>query len=129
MPAAGRSERALVLVADDEEVVRRVAKVGLEHFGHEVICARDGQEALEIFRARADEIDVVVLDATMPRLDGDGAMRKIVELRPDAKIILSSGYKEASRTPPPGTPRPAAFLGKPYTAENLEHLVREVLRG
>jgi len=80
-----------ILVADDESSVRRVVRRMLERYGFTVVTCADGHEAVAIFRERPDEILLVILDVTMPNMDGGKAFREIRRIRPDAKVILSSG--------------------------------------
>jgi PAS domain S-box-containing protein len=116
-----------VLVVDDEEMVRSVARQALERAGFNVLTAADGNEGIELFRQRADEIKIVLLDLTMPRLGGDEAFRVLRGIRDDVKVLLSSGYDEdevASRFEEPG---PEGCIQKPYRPEALVSRVREIL--
>ena len=113
-----------VLVVDDEESVRRVAGRMLAALGFEVITARDGVEGLNAFRAAGETICAVLLDLTMPRLDGEETFRELRQLRPDARVILMSGFSEqeaGARFVGKGL---AGFLQKPFTPDELrEQLV------
>ncbi len=109
-----------VLLVDDEDDVRAITQSMLECFGLEVLTATDGIEAIEIFRERAHDIDLVLLDLTMPRLGGEETYRELRAIRPDVSIILTSGYSEqdlgerfADR---PGT----NFVQKPYCFATLK---------
>ncbi len=117
----------LVLVVDDELMVRSLAKRVLERFGFRVMTAEDGLRALEIFRPHAAEIAVVLLDVTMPNLDGAETFREMRRLRPDVRVILSSGYDEREATRKVASEGPAGFLHKPYLPMDLIDRVREVL--
>ncbi len=114
-----------VLVVDDEEVVRKLAKESLESFGFRVLLAENGKDALEIFR-REGGIDVVVLDMVMPGLDGRETMRAMRSLRPGVKMILTSGFPggEEADLREEGW---SAFLMKPFTPLDLAAKVAEVL--
>ncbi len=83
-----------ILVADDEEPVLRVTQRILERAGYRVLLARDGEQALSIFREKMHEIDGVILDLTMPKLSGAEALREIRVLSPGARVLLASGYAE-----------------------------------
>jgi nitrogen-specific signal transduction histidine kinase len=87
-------DRARILIVDDEAMVRRVLKRELEAAGHSVVCAADGQEGVDVFRREADSIDCVLLDLSMPKLDGEEVFRELRKIRRDATVILSSGYAE-----------------------------------
>jgi CheY-like chemotaxis protein len=77
---------ALLLVIDDEEGVRSVAARMLERSGYRVITAADGRAGVDLFRDHADSIAAVLLDLTMPHLDGEQTMRAIQAIRPDALV-------------------------------------------
>jgi len=117
-----------VLVVDDEDMVRRVCRRMLEHAGWAVLDAADGPAAIGIFTARADEISCVVLDLSMPQMDGFAVLGALKAIRPDVKVILSSGY---SRTPDPETDPSAAgfagFIQKPYAVRALRDEVSRVI--
>ncbi len=115
--------KGLVLLADDEPDVRRVAAKMLKRMGFEVMLAQDGMEAVEIFRDNTDIIDMVVLDLTMPRLGGREAMLHIREMAPGISILLSSGYSDnASLTGSSG------FIQKPYTQARFREALRKVAK-
>jgi CheY-like chemotaxis protein len=116
-----------ILIVDDDEVVRRTAARLVESLGFTVAVAGDGQEALEVFRARSDEIRCVMLDLTMPRMDGEECFRELLALRPDLRIVLSSGYNEQDATQRFVGKGLAGFLQKPYQLEELSRVLRQVL--
>jgi PAS domain S-box-containing protein len=114
----------IVLVVDDEPIVRRLASWILEDAGFRVLEAGDGVEALELFRSRAAEIDVVLLDFDMPRMNGADTFDAIRSLRPDARVLLSTGYGDQpwmERFEGRGL---AGRLEKPYAASELVAAVR-----
>lgn len=117
-----------VLVVDDEHEVRDVVKDMLTERGLRVLTAEDGSCAVELFRQHADTIDVVLLDLAMPGRGGDEALREILAIRPDAKVIVSSGFVEESVSSQFGDVRPAAFLRKPFTTELLMDRISSVLQ-
>jgi two-component system, cell cycle sensor histidine kinase and response regulator CckA len=112
--------KGIVLLVDDEETVRAVGKAMLVRLGFEVLMAADGQEALEIFGARAREIACVILDLTMPRMDGAETLAALRRIRDDVPVIVSSGYDEqdvAQRFADKGM---TGFIQKPYELKGLE---------
>ena len=122
-----------VLVADDEEFVRRPAAGMLEHIGFTVRTAVDGLEAVEAVAADARghaegerAITCVILDLTMPRMDGVEAFRRIKQIRPGLPVILSSGYSEKQVSDQLGGELPAGFIQKPYTLERLTAAMRRL---
>ena len=117
----------VALLVDDEEVVLSVTSMMLEALGYEVLIARDGVEGVDTFREHADEIEFVLLDVAMPRMNGEEAYREIKAIRPDAKIILSSGYTEQDITSRFGMKKLAGFLKKPYQVDALKTMLQDVL--
>ena len=116
-----------VLVVDDEELVREVARDILEGHGFEVLTARDGQEAVERYRVEGEGIRIVLLDLTMPRMDGEQAFREIRRLNPGAKVVLMSGYsKKQARQRLEGEGL-GGFLHKPFRPAELVALLRQLL--
>jgi CheY-like chemotaxis protein len=116
-----------VLIADDEETVREVGNEMLERIGFEVLKAADGRIAVELFREHADEIVCVLLDLTMPGLDGVEAYREIRRIRSDTKVILCSGYNEPDAIQHFAGKGLAGFLQKPYQLKDLKSKLKEVL--
>jgi PAS domain S-box-containing protein len=116
-----------VLVVDDEESVRGIASQMLSTMGFQVLTANDGREAVEIFRSHSNEIDLVLLDMTMPHLDGKDTFLQMRNIQPQVKAILSSGYNEQTATSQLVGKGLGAFLQKPYRFEDLQAVVRKVL--
>ena len=109
----------LVLVVDDEELVRSTARAVLRDAGYAVVEAADGVEAMAICRRDSGQLSAVLLDMTMPRMSGEQVLARLWELRPGLPVIVSTGYGELEanrrfRGLPVG-----AFLPKPYTAGQL----------
>jgi signal transduction histidine kinase len=124
--AAGAAQAVAgkILVVDDEEVVRSVARRALQNHGYDVLCAGDGEEAVRLFREHADSIRVVLLDLAMPVLNGDEVLPLLGNGRPDLKVIVSSGYSEAEAGRRFQGTGVAGFLQKPYTARQLVDKIR-----
>ena len=116
-----------ILVADDEEFVRRTAKHALERQGYQVLLAENGREALGLLRERGAEISLVLLDLTMPVLGGGDALRAMQLARPGVKIVLSSGFNEAEAIQRFAGQPLSGFIQKPYTAAQLAEKIKTVL--
>jgi PAS domain S-box-containing protein len=114
-----------VLVVDDELVARRVAREILDQAGYTVLTAQDGQEGLELLQAHEGPVQLVVLDLTMPRLDGPATFRELRRRWPALAVVVTSGYDE--RQASPQMLRQATFLQKPYQAAALTRAVRRAL--
>jgi signal transduction histidine kinase len=117
----------LVLVADDHEDVRSVAAAMLEAAGYRVITAVDGRDALDIFVERGDEIGLVILDMTMPRMGGEEAFREIRRIRADVPVLLSSGYNEQEAISHFAGKGLAGFIQKPYRTATLLEKTKHAL--
>ncbi len=117
-----------VLVVDDEEQVRKFVKRLLEKIGFQVLLANDGQEALDIFREHAEEIQLVFLDMTMPRLSGDECFRELRRIKSDVLVILSSGYNEQDATSRFAGKGLAGFIQKPFDVDQLIQKIQEILK-
>jgi CheY-like chemotaxis protein len=119
--------KGTVLLADDEPGVREVCRAMLEEEGLTVIEAVDGQEAVDIFRERRAELHMVLLDITMPRMNGYQALVKIREIDPGARVLLSTGnVQEAEEVE---TEWGVPLLAKPYGAQELRAAISRVLGG
>ena len=127
-PLEGGTET--VLVAENEPSLERLARQVLEGLGYRVVTARDGREAVKVYEARRDEIDLVLLDVIMPRLDGPDAYREMRALAPRAApVIFMTGYSPelVRERLEAELDAGAGLLQKPYDADTLGRKVREVL--
>jgi CheY-like chemotaxis protein len=110
---------AVILVVDDEEVIRQTAKAILEDRGMRVYLAETGHEGVDTFRSLSDRISLVLLDLTMPGMNGNEVLRGIRAIRPDVPVIISSGYSELDAMRRVSAGELAGFLQKPYSAAQL----------
>jgi two-component system, cell cycle sensor histidine kinase and response regulator CckA len=117
---------ATVLVVDDEMFVQDLATSTLERYGYHVLVASNGKEAVEIFKAAANDITLVVLDMTMPVMGGEDTLVQLKKLRPGLRVIASSGYNEIEALRRFGTGI-KSFLQKPYRASELAEKVKLTL--
>lgn len=109
-----------VLVVDDEESVRKVVQKMLEILGLKVLLAADGVEAIEIFDKHREDIEIVLLDLTMPKKDGYATLKELRQISPDLKIIVASGYGEHELHEKFGNQRNIGFINKPYSMELIK---------
>ena len=118
-----------VLLVDDEDVILKVGSQILQELGYTVMTASSGKEALEIYSANRDKIDIVVLDMIMPGMGGGETYDSIKALKLDVKVLLSSGYSimgEASAILDRGC---QGFIQKPFTVKSFSEKLREILNG
>ena len=116
-----------VLVIDDEPTVRRVTRAILQRSGFDVIEAPDGVEGLAKFEQHRDTIRLILLDLTMPRMDGEETFRRLRLLDPEVRVVLMSGYNSQNVTAHFVGKGLAGFVQKPFSADDLEAQVRTVL--
>jgi len=110
----------IVLLVDDQDLARGMAAAMLNRLGFEVITAKDGTEAVDIFRERPEDIGLVLTDLTMPLLNGWETLDAVRKIRPDIPVILSSGYDEAGIMAGDHSEQPEVFLHKPYYKADLK---------
>jgi len=122
-PSAG-----VILIVDDEDVVRHAARGALEHAGYTVFEACDGQDGTDLFSRLHDRVSAVLLDLTMPRMDGRGVWEYIRRVRPDMRVVISSGFDEAETMRQFEHDQDLMFIQKPYTATALIDKIGSALR-
>jgi len=118
-----------ILFVDDEQALRTLGATMLAALGFTVLAAADGREALSVYAEHRDEISLVLMDLTMPRMDGEEAFRGLRLIDPDVRVVLSSGYVEndlAARFAGKGL---AGFVHKPYSLAELAKQMRAALEG
>jgi len=120
-------DTGLVLVVDDEELVRSLAKNVLEAAGIEVMVADGGLEAMELFSRHHQKIDAVLLDLTMPQLSGEEVFRRMRQIQPDTHVVISSGYDEQEAVSQIGGRNLAWFLKKPYLPDTLVDKIHQAM--
>ena len=126
-PAAPRSGGGTVLVVDDEEQMRAVVVKALERAGFQALQARDGREALQLFQEPVNRIDLILMDLTMPRMDGEEACRELGRRGAIVPVILSSGFNETDALKKFENLGLAGFIQKPFRLVALVELIRKVL--
>jgi two-component system, cell cycle sensor histidine kinase and response regulator CckA len=118
-----------VLLVDDEEMILALGKSMLEQLGYIVLTAGNGIEALEAFALHRADIVCVILDLTMPLLDGEQTYRELRHRDPLVRVIMSSGFNEQEVAGKFVGSRPAGFLQKPYKLEELSRMLRVTMGG
>ncbi|MDO8544926.1 MAG: CHASE domain-containing protein [Opitutaceae bacterium] len=118
---------ASVLVVEDEELVRLVVMDTLKTFGLKPHGAADGAAAVDIFREKSRDFDLVVLDLLMPGLSGEQTLERLRAMRADVPVLLMSGYSEGDILGRVGGAGRLAFLAKPFTRDALERKLRELI--
>ncbi|MBW2117664.1 MAG: PAS domain S-box protein, partial [Deltaproteobacteria bacterium] len=116
-----------ILLVDDEEMIIDVGGQMLEKLGFEVLIARNGKEAMEVYEKNRDRIDIVVLDMIMPGMGGGETYDKLKENNPDIKVLLSSGYSIDGRATEILDRGCNGFIQKPFDIEKLSHSIRKTI--
>lgn len=117
----------LILVVDDEAMLRKVAKLMLTKCGYEVILAENGIKAIELFKEKHKEIKAVLLDMSMPKMSGKETFIEMKKIDKNVKIIMSSGLKQDKRLIEVMNMGADGFLQKPYTFKDLTDTVQEII--
>jgi len=115
-----------ILLVDDDKPLRDVTRKTLQQRGYMVLFAGDGEAALRVCKQHIDPIHLLLTDVVMPGMSGPTLAEHIVSLRPNIRILYTSGYTDAV-TIPGGLCPGVGFLVKPFTAEALAQKVREIL--
>ena len=116
-----------ILVVDDEDSVRRVAQLMLEQLGYAVATASDGEEAVDMFTQDPVAFQAVLLDMTMPKMDGGEVLAAIRQIDPRVPVVLCSGYSEDVVPPELANMGVTAFLQKPFSMTDLRRQIRRAL--
>jgi CheY-like chemotaxis protein len=124
---ANEPGQTTILVVDDEEIVRRTANSLLAQHGFAVLTAENGKVAVDLYRGMHERIALVLFDMTMPVMDGEAALREMKAIRPDAKVILSSGFNEAEAVRRFAGTGLSGFIQKPYTSSRLIDKIKRTL--
>ena len=124
----GKKLQGRVLIVDDEPLILDTLQNALTALGLEVVTAQDGVEALERFRRESGYLRLVIMDLTMPRMDGREAFQAMYELNPAIPVLLSSGYSEQDSLRTFSGQAPAGFIQKPYQVGILKDLLSRVLK-
>lgn len=118
-----------ILLAEDHEGLRELAKETLEALGYRVVLASNGREAVELFKTHSDRIDLVILDVVMPGLSGPDAYLEMSAIRPNLGVVFATGYTAESASLSSMVGKGATVLQKPYTAKSLSRAIRSVIEG
>lgn len=118
-----------ILVAEDDVIVRRLAVRVLEDAGYTVLAAEDGKAALELFRAGPGRVDLALVDVVMPQMGGYQLMTEMRRVRPEVRVLFTSGYSENAVHTDFVLKEGIRLLQKPYERDQLLRRVREALDG
>ena len=118
-----------VLVVDDEEPVRELCRQYLKDMGLQALSAADGREAVTIFKQHADDITLIILNLTMPHMDGVATLHELRRLQPDVRVIIISGHDTQTTAKNFINDKPDGFIQKPFKMQELQEKITEILHG
>ncbi|MCK5322507.1 MAG: response regulator, partial [Desulfobulbaceae bacterium] len=116
-----------VLLVDDEDIILEVSCELLETIGYRVLTAGCGKESIEIYKNNRDKIDIVVLDMVMPDINGAVVYKRLKEINPDVKVLLSSGYSIDGHATEILNQGCDGFIQKPFTLQSLSRKIKDIL--
>ena len=116
-----------ILVIDDEEIIRNSLRAILSELGYNVFTASGGVEGLEMYKAREDEISLIILDAVMADMSGLDVLNALKEIDPLVRVIIATGYSSESRSDQFRDAGALDFIPKPFTIDDLNNRIRRVL--
>ncbi len=122
-----RGGRETILLVDDQEMIRELGERILRPYGYHVLTAADGVEALRLYRRWSQVIDLVILDLLMPGLSGPETLRELRRVRPDVRVLISSGYYANKEGHAPECDGAVGRVSKPYHPQELARAVRLAL--
>ncbi|MCO4780879.1 MAG: response regulator [Candidatus Cloacimonetes bacterium] len=125
-PHALQTFSGLILLVDDEEIIRMTATSMLENMGFKVINAANGAEAIEIYKKQSHEIDLCILDMIMPKLNGKDTFYELKGINADCQVILSSGYVKDDKLKTLLKDGLSGFISKPYRYSDLNKVISDI---
>ena len=126
-PEVAQGGTEMILLVDDEEMVADIGKDMLEKLGYTIQVAFSGEEAIKIFNANREEVKLVILDMIMPDMSGGETFNRLKAIKPDAKILLSSGYSLNGRASKIMKRGCNGFIQKPFNLKQISRKIREIL--
>jgi signal transduction histidine kinase len=116
-----------ILVIDDEEIVRSILREMLHDLGYHVSICSNGSDGIEYYRQHINEIDLVVVDMIMPKMGGYDCLRHLRKIKPEVKVVISTGYSVAEDTQQMFSSGIAGFIQKPFEAADLSRIIADAL--
>ena len=118
-----------ILFVDDEESIVKMGRQRLERLGYKVASTTSPIEALDLFRSKPDQFDLVITDLTMPKMTGDKLVKEILNIRPEMPIIICTGFSKKMDGEKAREIGASGYLEKPHEKSDLARMVRQVLDG
>ena len=122
-------DTGLVLVVEDEPIMRKIAVKVLKEGGYEVLIAENGQEGVELFEKHHNDIQLVLLDMVLPKKSGKDVYIEMKKIKPDVKVLLNSGFRKDKRVKEVFKLGIKHFIEKPYTFDALAKAIQRAIKG
>jgi signal transduction histidine kinase len=119
--------KGVILLVDDEEIIRFTGKEILKYMGYDVFLAVDGQDAIDVFKREHGKIDLVIMDMLMPKLNGKEAFMEMIKIDKNSKVIISSGFLRDNDVKELNSMGLTGYIHKPYQSSELSKLLDDVL--
>ncbi|MBI5632440.1 MAG: PhnD/SsuA/transferrin family substrate-binding protein [Nitrospirae bacterium] len=126
-PAQGPSAQKCILIVDDEPDILHLLETGLVTLGYDIIAADTGEKAVASFQSHSERIDCIILDLQLPGISGRETFRKLKAIKPDIKIIVSTGYDRTAALTELSPSIPDSLIQKPYKLSVLQEKLQEIL--
>ncbi len=126
-PATGKDRNSFILLVDDEPLVLEVGTKMLQFLGYNVLRARDGQEALDLYKQNKNQLDVVILDMNMPGMNGAMVYDRLKTIQPNVKVLIASGYFDNHCIRNILKNGFTDFIQKPFNTATLSEKLAEIL--
>ena len=123
----GEYKNDLVLVVEDEPIMRKIAVKVLKNAGYEVITAEDGSKGIELFKKHQDDIILVLLDMVLPKMQGKDVFIEMSKIKPDVNVLLNSGFSKDKQVVELLNLGVKHFIEKPYSLENLTKAINNAI--
>ena len=125
--ALASASKETILVVEDDDLVRELGERILRQAGYSVLTAKNGQEALQIYKREPGKIGVVILDLVMPVMGGKECLNELLKIDPAAKVLISTGASDDEGAKDGVASRAKGFVDKPYCMKRLTQAVHDVL--
>ena len=116
-----------ILLVDDEEIIRLTGEHLLSKMGYKVLLAKDGAEGVDIYKQNYKDIDLVIMDMLMPKMNGKEAFYKLLEINHNCKVVIASGFTKNENIDEMLDDGLKGFISKPYTTQELDKLISKIL--
>lgn len=123
---AGFKGEGIVLLCDDEKIIRKIGSKMIQSLGYNVLLSRNGKEAIEVFKKNLKLIDIIILDINMPDMSGEKVFEELKKIKKDIRVIVSSGFRKDEKIDKAMNMGACSFLNKPYSINDLAIIFKQI---